>query len=105
MAYPTLKRGSTGEYVKLVQRELGITPDGIFGSQTEQAVRDFQRRKGLKVDGIVGAQTWRAMGHDPNGTFSRGGGSTSISSSGTLLDKVLGVFILYGIFQVLKRAL
>lgn len=28
-----------------------------------------------------------------------------VTSSGSLIDKVLGVFILYGIFQVLKKVL
>lgn len=31
--------------------------DGLFGSQTAQAVRQFQQARGLIVDGIVGAQT------------------------------------------------
>ncbi len=31
--------------------------DGIFGAETESAVKEFQRRKGLKPDGIVGPRT------------------------------------------------
>ncbi len=66
---PTLKRGSTGEYVTLLQTKLvnkgysvgscGI--DGDFGRDTEKAVKQFQRDNGLDPDGIVGAKTWKAL--------------------------------------------
>ena len=36
--------------------------DGIFGSQTQEAVRYFQRKNGLTVDGIAGPATLKAMG-------------------------------------------
>ena len=32
-------------------------PDGIFGPETLQAVKDFQKASGLVVDGIVGRAT------------------------------------------------
>ena len=35
--------------------------DGIFGPETERAVRAFQSENGLSVDGIVGANTWSAL--------------------------------------------
>ena len=38
-----------------------IAEDGIFGSGTENAVRAFQRAAGLSPDGIVGPQTWDAL--------------------------------------------
>jgi cell wall-associated NlpC family hydrolase len=65
---PTLRRGSRGESVRLLQtkpKQLGYDPgpiDGIFGSGTERAVKDFQADKGLVVDGIVSKQTWGALG-------------------------------------------
>jgi len=43
---------------------LGFTPDrvdGVFGTHTEQAVRQFQSGVGLAVDGSVGPQTLRAF--------------------------------------------
>ncbi|MBW4547778.1 MAG: peptidoglycan-binding protein [Symplocastrum torsivum CPER-KK1] len=35
--------------------------DGIYGSNTRNAVRQFQQRSGLRVDGIVGPQTRAAL--------------------------------------------
>ena len=58
----TIKRGSRGADVKMLQTKLNLYPDGIFGQLTEEAVKQFQREKGLTVDGIVGDNTWRALG-------------------------------------------
>ena len=57
----TARRGSRGACVKIIQLFLGITDDGIFGSDTQQAVMNFQAQHGLVVDGIVGGATWQAM--------------------------------------------
>ncbi|PAE07789.1 hypothetical protein CHI12_09485 [Terribacillus saccharophilus] len=35
-----------------------MNPDGIFGSNTRQAVIAYKKRHGLGVDGIVGKETW-----------------------------------------------
>ena len=35
--------------------------DGIYGANTEKAVRAFQQAAGLTVDGIVGPKTWSAL--------------------------------------------
>ena len=66
---PTLKRGSKGEYVTLLQTKLinqgydlgSYGADGDFGKDTEKAVKAFQRDHGLEVDGVVGKQTWAAL--------------------------------------------
>ena len=58
----TLRKGDRGRAVRSLQRRLGISADGVFGSQTSRAVRRYQRRKGLVADGIVGPITRRAMG-------------------------------------------
>lgn len=51
------KYGSRGEVVKQIQTALHLYPDGIFGRQTEEAVKEFQRKNRLTVDGIVGPAT------------------------------------------------
>lgn len=53
----TYKYSSRGEMVKQIQRALHLLDDGIFGRQTEEAVREFQRKNRLTVDGIVGPAT------------------------------------------------
>ncbi|BBN97517.1 peptidoglycan-binding protein [Sporolactobacillus terrae] len=63
VSYPghVLKRGNRGKDVQRIQRALGITVDGIFGKQTEAAVKAYQKRHGLSIDGIVGKQTWNTL--------------------------------------------
>ena len=56
-----LKVGSRGEDVKYIQQYLGIQADGIFGPQTNKAVKAFQKTQKLKVDGIVGTVTYGRM--------------------------------------------
>lgn len=74
-SYPgsPLRNGSTGPSVVVLQVSLNrisqnypaipkiSSVDGIFGSQTEAAVRDFQRIFGLTSDGIVGPSTWYSI--------------------------------------------
>lgn len=54
----TIRKGSVGESVKVLQKALHLIVDGVFGLITDEAVRDFQRKNGLKADGIVGDATW-----------------------------------------------
>ena len=66
---PTLRKGSGGEYVQLLQVALiarGYSvgtkgADGIFGAKTEAAVIAFQKNNGLTADGICGPKTWAAL--------------------------------------------
>jgi peptidoglycan hydrolase-like protein with peptidoglycan-binding domain len=60
-----VKRGDRGAAVRSIQRELGIPADGIFGEQTERAVKRFQRSHDLVPDGIVGPLTRGALGLQP----------------------------------------
>lgn len=57
MIKTTIRKGDSGERVKFVQRLLNLYPDGIFGNETDAAVRRFQETNGLKADGIVGVGT------------------------------------------------
>lgn len=59
-----LKRGSSGDDVRHLQRELGFVADdvdGIYGAATERAVRRFQVSHGLVADGIAGPKTLDAL--------------------------------------------
>jgi GH25 family lysozyme M1 (1,4-beta-N-acetylmuramidase) len=56
-----LLRGSRGDDVAQLQSLLAIHVDGVFGVQTERAVRAFQLRHHLVVDGKVGPRTWAAL--------------------------------------------
>ena len=49
--------------------------DGVYGSQTEKAVRWFQQKNGLQADGQVGDLTLAALGMTPTGNGGGGGGS------------------------------
>ena len=53
-----LNPGDMGSSVRALQTKLGtVTVDGIYGPETEQAVRDFQKTNNLVVDGIAGPIT------------------------------------------------
>lgn len=60
-----LMRGEDVLAVQLRLRQCGIDvvgqPDGMFGRQTDIAVRQYQGAQGLKVDGIVGPRTWTLL--------------------------------------------
>lgn len=63
-----LRRGSRGRNVGLLQERLNladeninISMDGIFGPETEKAVRSFQASRGLAVDGLAGDDTHEAL--------------------------------------------
>jgi len=54
--------GDSGPAVAELQRQLGVSADGVFGLETENAVADFQFRNGLDVDGVAGPATLNALG-------------------------------------------
>ncbi|MCJ7727297.1 MAG: peptidoglycan-binding protein [Actinobacteria bacterium] len=64
-----IRRNSSGEKVTDLQRRLkllgynlGVTDiDGIFGIETENAVRKFQQDRGLLVTGIIDQETWQEL--------------------------------------------
>lgn len=71
-SYPgsPIRLGATGSSVQLLQLQLNrisadypsipkiAEPDGLFGVNTEDAVREFQRIFNLSADGVVGKATW-----------------------------------------------
>lgn len=91
------KYGSRGEEVRQIQTRLknwgyySGSIDGIYGSQTEAAVRYFQRKNGLTVDGIAGKNTLAAMGiSSSSSSSSSASGAGSLSSSDlNLLARVI----------------
>lgn len=88
----TYRQGSSGETVRTIQTKLknwgyyNGSVDGIFGSQTAEAVRYFQRSNGLTADGVAGPATLEKMGIS---TGSAGGSSSSQSNSIDLLARVI----------------
>lgn len=58
----TLRKGSRGQDVRILQGSLALHIDGIFGPITEEAVKTFQASNSLVADGIVGPKTWAALG-------------------------------------------
>jgi len=88
------KYGSRGEEVRQIQTKLKRwgyykgNVDGIYGSQTLEAVKYFQRKNGLVVDGIAGKRTLEAMGIYTS--------STSSSASSNSSDVNLLARLVYG---------
>ena len=87
------KYGSRGDEVRQIQEKLkrwgyyNGNVDGIFGSQTLEAVKYFQRKNGLTVDGIAGPATLKAMGIYSSSSSSSS--SSSNSSDLNLLSRII----------------
>ena len=57
-----LRLNSIGPEVELLQSTLkNLKIDGIFGTNTQNAVINFQKNNNLTPDGIVGPNTWNAL--------------------------------------------
>jgi murein DD-endopeptidase MepM/ murein hydrolase activator NlpD len=70
-----LRVGSQGDLVAHVQTKLGVASDGIFGPQTDAAVRKYQLSASLDVDGIVGPNTWSSLFEQAGASGASLGGS------------------------------
>lgn len=87
--YDTLKYGSRGDRVKLLQKalnQLGYSAgsaDGKFGSGTQRAVVAFQRANGLTADGLAGTKTLKKIEALLSGGTSSGGSTTTTPDSGS----------------------
>lgn len=55
------RKGSKGDAVRAIQSNVRVTVDGVFGTNTEVAVKKFQKEHGLTADGVVGEKTWKAL--------------------------------------------
>ena len=94
--YPTTRQGDRNNFVKIIQyllNEYGfsLSPDGIFGGNTLNAVRQFQANNNLTQDGIVGRNTWsRLLNISPQSVVLRRG---SKESAVLFLQKLLLSFL------------
>ena len=58
----TLRKGSAGSAVKVLQQALGgLAVDGRFGPATQARVVSFQRSAGVSATGVVDRKTWDAV--------------------------------------------
>lgn len=88
------KYGSRGDEVRQIQTKLkrwgyyNGNVDGIYGTQTLNAVKYFQRKNGLTQDGIAGPATLKAMGIYSSGNTSSSG-NNNYSSNVNLLSRLI----------------
>ena len=64
----TIRLGSKGEDVKILQKYLGLNPDCNFGPNTDKKVKEWQKSKGLVADGVIGSKSWAIILQDQNKT-------------------------------------
>ncbi len=89
------KYGSRGNEVTQIQTKLkrwgyySGNVDGIYGTQTVNAVKYFQRKNGLSVDGVAGPATLKAMGIYNTSGSSSSSGSSSNSNNVNLLARLI----------------
>src|SRR5699024_2679931 len=82
-----VSKGDRGEDVRILQTKLqdgGYTanPDGMYGSETEGAVRSLQSEEGIAVDGIAGTDTNNAL------ALSASSGNNASDDSGNTSNEV-----------------
>ena len=81
--YPTCRKGDRNTYVLILQDALNAlgystqTLDGVFGTNTYNALTAFQRSVGLTADGICGCNTWKKLT----------AASVGIGATKTVIDK------------------
>ncbi len=100
-ALAAFEYGDEGQVVVGIQKrlaELNYTVgyvDGVFGNDTEAAIKAFQRDRNLEVDGIVGGATYRALMNNelpPN----RSGHSAIIRKIVRVAYSMIGVPYVFG---------
>jgi peptidoglycan hydrolase-like protein with peptidoglycan-binding domain len=84
----SLSEGEEGRQVEMLQSALGgVSVDGVYGPETEEAVKSFQASHGLSVDGIAGPETLAAL-RGGSGSLSASVASVSPTGSATTHDAV-----------------
>jgi peptidoglycan hydrolase-like protein with peptidoglycan-binding domain len=108
----TLRRGSSGEAVRILQRALGkLAIDGSFGPLTEGRVEEYQKAKGLAVTGVADTALWNTLlgrsaggGYDlseyVNTTLRRGSSGEAVKA----LQQAIGGLDVDGVFGPLTEA-
>lgn len=97
-AYSLVREGDSGNDVRLLQYLLisdgfDISPDGVFGRATRNALVDYQLLSGLEPDGVAGTNTYRKLLLiDAPSSLSRGdGGSAVLALQRRLLSRLYPV--------------
>ncbi|MFG6319107.1 MAG: peptidoglycan-binding protein [Clostridia bacterium] len=96
-SFATSKYGSSGDEVKQIQTKLKSwgyysgSIDGVYGTQTVNAVKKFQQKNGLTADGIAGEKTLAALGINApsSGKGNSSNKTTSNNSDLNLLSKLV----------------
>ncbi|MDQ0160895.1 peptidoglycan recognition protein family protein [Alkalibacillus salilacus] len=94
-----LRLGDEGDEVKQLQETLinrgydlsQYGADGIFGRETEEAVKSLQRDGNITVDGIVGPDTRGILNSKrtlPNGIYQRGSQGSEVNRIQSTLDEL-----------------
>ena len=75
----TIKLGSKGEDVKVLQKYLGLNPDGDFGPKTLLKVKEWQIKNKLTPDGVIGPKSWEIILGNQTQTTSTSSNNIGIS--------------------------
>lgn len=81
----TIKNGSKGDEVKVLQLVIGVTADGIFGSKTQNTLKTWQKKNGLTADGVAGPKTWAKIASNAP-TLNSGASGTWVKVLEVLLE-------------------
>lgn len=93
-----LRRGESGFAIKKIQEALialgfpvpNVGANGVFGDETELAVRSYQESRGLKVDGVIGPETIGSLDNEfyygPSEPFIAGAPEPHVSEVRTPLE-------------------
>ncbi len=97
--FPILRRGDRNAAVRVMQylledRGMAVTIDGIFGPNTETAVKGFQADNGLQQDGIVGELTWSRLIR----TLQEGSSGAAVKAVQVILSRIVLPLDVDGIF-------